>query len=416
MKLKHLLGASALAALPMAAATAQDAGAAALRELRRQHDDLVLGRRLPGDAAEGLCPALRGRDRRQHRLGRKLRRGGGEAPRPERGRQRHLGPRRRARHGRDPALRRGAGDGGPLRRVARPGARRHRRRARISARTSSRTATSRRTSIRRPSATAPTSPSGTASVPEDICAIFDLENFPGKRALEKRPINNLEWALICSGVPADQVYDTLETEEGVQTGARQARHHQGPDRLVVGRRRDAAAPRRRRGGDRLDLQRPPVLGDRGAEAAGRHALGLRGPRHRRLRGSGRPARGPAEPGEAFPPLRDRHPAPRRPGEVHLLRSGPRLLAAAGLDPCRSRHRHGAAHADVAGERRDRLPLQLRMVGRSTATSSTRASSPGWRSTTWTHAPGRGLGQPGPPSRAIRRPDRTIIASRGPRRR
>ena len=53
-------------------------------------------------------------------------------------------------------------------------------------------------------------------VPEDICAIFDLKTFPGKRALEKRPINNLEWALICSGVPADQVYDALETEEGVE--------------------------------------------------------------------------------------------------------------------------------------------------------------------------------------------------------
>ena len=52
--------------------------------------------------------------------------------------------------------------------------------------------------------------------PEDICAVFDLENFPGKRALEKRPVNNLEWALLCSGVPADQVYDTLDTEEGVQ--------------------------------------------------------------------------------------------------------------------------------------------------------------------------------------------------------
>ena len=52
-------------------------------------------------------------------------------------------------------------------------------------------------------------------VPEDVCAIFDLGNFPGKRALEKRPINNLEWALICSGVPVDQVYDTLETDEGV---------------------------------------------------------------------------------------------------------------------------------------------------------------------------------------------------------
>jgi putative spermidine/putrescine transport system substrate-binding protein len=53
-------------------------------------------------------------------------------------------------------------------------------------------------------------------VPEDICAVFDLETFPGKRALEKRPINNLEWALICSGVPVEEVYDTLETEEGIE--------------------------------------------------------------------------------------------------------------------------------------------------------------------------------------------------------
>ena len=54
------------------------------------------------------------------------------------------------------------------------------------------------------------------AVPTGICDIFDLEKFPGKRALEKRPINNLEWALICSGVPAEEVYDTLETDEGVQ--------------------------------------------------------------------------------------------------------------------------------------------------------------------------------------------------------
>lgn len=53
-------------------------------------------------------------------------------------------------------------------------------------------------------------------VPTSICDVFDLENFPGKRALEKRPVNNLEWALICSGVPADQLYDTLATDEGVQ--------------------------------------------------------------------------------------------------------------------------------------------------------------------------------------------------------
>ncbi|WP_425087877.1 extracellular solute-binding protein [Stappia sp.] len=51
--------------------------------------------------------------------------------------------------------------------------------------------------------------------PDDICDVFDLENFPGKRSLEKRPINNMEWALLCDGVAKDDVYDVLETEEGV---------------------------------------------------------------------------------------------------------------------------------------------------------------------------------------------------------
>lgn len=51
--------------------------------------------------------------------------------------------------------------------------------------------------------------------PDDICDVFDLENFPGKRSLEKRPINNMEWALLCDGVAKDEVYNMLETEEGV---------------------------------------------------------------------------------------------------------------------------------------------------------------------------------------------------------
>ncbi len=50
--------------------------------------------------------------------------------------------------------------------------------------------------------------------PTEICALFDLETYPGKRALEKRPINNLEWALMCDGVAKEDVYDVLETEEG----------------------------------------------------------------------------------------------------------------------------------------------------------------------------------------------------------
>ena len=51
--------------------------------------------------------------------------------------------------------------------------------------------------------------------PEDVCAVFDTETFTGKRAMEKRPINNLEWALLCDGVAKDDIYDVLSTEEGV---------------------------------------------------------------------------------------------------------------------------------------------------------------------------------------------------------
>lgn len=50
--------------------------------------------------------------------------------------------------------------------------------------------------------------------PDDICDVFDLENFPGQRSLEKRPINNMEWALLCAGVPKEDVYDVLATPEG----------------------------------------------------------------------------------------------------------------------------------------------------------------------------------------------------------
>lgn len=50
--------------------------------------------------------------------------------------------------------------------------------------------------------------------PTGICDVFDLETFPGKRSLEKRPINNMEWALLCSDVDKADIYDVLETAEG----------------------------------------------------------------------------------------------------------------------------------------------------------------------------------------------------------
>lgn len=52
--------------------------------------------------------------------------------------------------------------------------------------------------------------------PSSIEDVFNVEKFPGKRALQKKPNNNLEWALIADGVPMDQVYDVLETDEGLE--------------------------------------------------------------------------------------------------------------------------------------------------------------------------------------------------------
>lgn len=50
--------------------------------------------------------------------------------------------------------------------------------------------------------------------PTEICAIFDTETYPGMRSLERRPIGNLEWALLCDGVAKEDIYDVLETDEG----------------------------------------------------------------------------------------------------------------------------------------------------------------------------------------------------------
>ncbi len=50
--------------------------------------------------------------------------------------------------------------------------------------------------------------------PTSVCAVFDTTAYPGKRSLEKRPINNMEWALLCDGVAKEDIYDVLETEAG----------------------------------------------------------------------------------------------------------------------------------------------------------------------------------------------------------
>ncbi len=53
------------------------------------------------------------------------------------------------------------------------------------------------------------------SGPTTIADLFDLQKFPGKRALQKSPFVNLEFALMADGVPRDQVYAMLKTPAGV---------------------------------------------------------------------------------------------------------------------------------------------------------------------------------------------------------
>ncbi|AOZ70088.1 spermidine/putrescine ABC transporter substrate-binding protein [Rhodobacter xanthinilyticus] len=55
----------------------------------------------------------------------------------------------------------------------------------------------------------------TGEAPTTIADFFNLEKFPGKRGLRKGAKVNLEMALMADGVPADQVYETLGTPEGV---------------------------------------------------------------------------------------------------------------------------------------------------------------------------------------------------------
>ena len=51
--------------------------------------------------------------------------------------------------------------------------------------------------------------------PTTAADFFDLETFPGKRGMRRGAKINLELALLADGVPPDEVYDLLETEEGV---------------------------------------------------------------------------------------------------------------------------------------------------------------------------------------------------------
>lgn len=51
--------------------------------------------------------------------------------------------------------------------------------------------------------------------PATVADFFNLEKFPGKRALRREPRGLLEWALIADGVAPSDIYSVLSTPEGL---------------------------------------------------------------------------------------------------------------------------------------------------------------------------------------------------------
>ena len=56
--------------------------------------------------------------------------------------------------------------------------------------------------------------------PTTIEDFFDLEGFPGRRGMRRVPDVNLEFALLADGVPNEQVYEVLSTQEGLDRAFR----------------------------------------------------------------------------------------------------------------------------------------------------------------------------------------------------
>ncbi|WP_298855290.1 extracellular solute-binding protein [uncultured Ruegeria sp.] len=52
--------------------------------------------------------------------------------------------------------------------------------------------------------------------PSTITDFFDTETYPGPRAIRNDPTVIMEWALMADGVPREDVYPMLETEDGVE--------------------------------------------------------------------------------------------------------------------------------------------------------------------------------------------------------
>ena len=56
--------------------------------------------------------------------------------------------------------------------------------------------------------------------PATIQDFFDLEAFPGRRGMRRKPMGNMEFALMADGVSPEDVYAVLDTPEGIERAFR----------------------------------------------------------------------------------------------------------------------------------------------------------------------------------------------------
>ena len=199
------------------------------------------------------------------------------------------------------------------------------------------------------------------TAPTSVCDVFDLEKFPGKRSLEKKPINNFEWALLCDGVAPEDVYDVM----GAPGGAERALKKLGTIKdQVIWWTKGAQTPQLLADGEvvmgstyngrlfsLIEEEKQPV-----AMLWDWQVFDLDGwviPKGTQN----------LEAVKAF--LRFATDTQRLADQAKFISygTGAEVLGAAGRQACHARYRHEAAHADRPEQLQDNPALQLRVLGR-----------------------------------------------------
>ena len=195
--------------------------------------------------------------------------------------------------------------------------------------------------------------------PRQMADLFDLERFPGKRALQKTPEANLEWALMSYGVPHEDLYHLLSTERGLRLAFDRLdsiKDHiiwwtdtDRPVELLMSGEVVMASQYNGRLFDAAVVHGHPIeiIWDRQVYELGAWGIPQGFIKSRR--------------GRAVYPIRHRYAAARGASQVRRLRTSAEVFDKSRVDPRGDGGRHAPAHADSSGQFRNRDPQRHGMV-------------------------------------------------------